>query len=602
MAKISIGFKFKGNKLDNSTYALGIRVREGAYYDKLFLIQMWGNKAFWDAKKRCFKDKQPHYQTLNKGLLKWQKKIDEATAKSQANEFTAEMVYNYISGRTDAKTLDNYVETHYKNTFDKTKYNNTKGRLRFFKQALNIKNPLLFTDITLPLIKKYQRIQQKRIKEQEISATTASAYVTNVMSICNEAYTEGAISEEINIPKKYTKFEKLYTGENNSNTTRELRTAIDNCHTMQRWEAVATWLLMFGMRGIYQADIPVIGEGILMEDSGSDKMMPFKKVTANKRSNWTNATLWLDHRRRKKGDMPMFIKLNRSLMLLIEKLKYSYMYTHADYKIGGKYIVSDVNDRVSIVKYDIAEYPKKHHSLWRNRGKLLKQIHPELVRFKDARKTFFQLAEQIDNTLTAKQLCGQTVDSLASNFYSNYKNKGIVEKIDKLHDKVLREFNFNGLVTELIKKYHELVDTTQAPKWLLKQSAVIQEGKEWRVLVGFVNRKPQFQTIDKKYKRFLDDDSIKEGYWSDIEEEKPLHNIIDRIGKLTYSKQMSEIDGAEKKLAKLLSKVDNAKKKEIEQLEVGAKREELQIELDTALKKEDYKKCAKLRDDIEALV
>ena len=42
MAKISIGFKFKGNKLDNSTYALGIRVREGSYYDKLFLIQMWG--------------------------------------------------------------------------------------------------------------------------------------------------------------------------------------------------------------------------------------------------------------------------------------------------------------------------------------------------------------------------------------------------------------------------------------------------------------------------------------------------------------------------------------------------------------------------------
>ena len=404
--------------------------------------------------------------------------------------------------------------------------------------------------------------------------------------------------EEIKIPNKYTKFEKIHTGENNSNTTRELREAIDNCHTMQRWESAATWLLMFGMRGIYQADIPVIGEGILMEDSGSDKLMPFKKVTANKRSNWTNATLWLDHRRRKKGDMPMFIKLNRSLMLLIEKLKYSYMYTHTDYKIGGKYIVSDVNDRVSIVKYDITEYPKKHHRLWANRGKLLKQIHPELVRFKDARKTFFQLAEQIDNTLSAKQLCGQTVDSLASSFYSNYKNKGMVEKIDALHDKVLREFNFNGLVTKLIKKYHELVDTTQAPKWLLKQSAVIQDGKEWRVFVGFVNKKPQFQIIDKKYKRFLDDDSIKEGYWSDIQEEEPLTNI----GKITFGKQMSEIGGAEEKLAKLQSKVNKAKKKEIEQLEVGAKKEELQIQLDEAVQKEDYEECAVIRDKIAELV
>ena len=174
----------------------------------------------------------------------------------------------------------------------------------------------------------------------------------------------------------------------------------------------------------------------------------------------------------------------------------------------------------------------------------------------------------------------------------------MVEKIDALHDKVLREFNFNGLVTKLIKKYHELVDTTQAPKWLLKQSAVIQDGKEWRVFVGFVNKKPQFQIIDKKYKRFLDDDSIKEGYWSDIQEEEPLTNI----GKITFGKQMSEIGGAEEKLAKLQSKVNKAKKKEIEQLEVGAKKEELQIQLDEAVQKEDYEECAVIRDKIAELV
>ena len=542
-------------------------------------------QKFWDSTSSKVTDKHPQYKQVNLGIVEWRKRILEIQSKYDSKQnYRFEDALNELTGRADAKSLDNYVESHYKSTFDKTKYNDTKNCLRFFKLALNIKKPLLFTDITLPLIKKYQRIQEKKVKAQEISSVTAKKYVSGVKSICNEAYTEGAISEEIKIPKKYTKFKKVYTGENNSNTKTEISSAIDNCHTMQRWESVATWLLMFGMRGIYQADIPVIGEGILMEDSGSDKLMPFKKVTANKRSNWTNATLWLDHRRRKKGDMPMFIKLNRSLMLLIEKLKYSYMYTHADYKIGGKYIVSDVNDRVSIVKYDIAEYPKKHHSLWRNRGKLLKQIHPELVRFKDARKTFFQLAEQIDNTLTAKQLCGQTVDSLASNFYSNYKNKGIVEKIDKLHDKVLREFNFNGLVTKLIKKYHELVDTTQAPKWLLKQSAVIQEGKEWRVFVGFVNHKPQFQTIDKKYKRFLNDNSIKEDYWADLQEED---NTMPRV---------------EQRLAKFYSKMKEAKKKEIEQLEVGAKKEELQIKLDEAVQKEDYEECAVIRDKIAELV
>ena len=577
---IRIGANWRTEK--DGTNVLAIRVREGRDFYKVFYTSIRVYKKNWDSKKELCTSKHKHYEIINEGLISYKDKINKAVAKYQSGKFTVEMAYNYISGKTDAKSLDNYVESHYKNTFDKTKYNNTKDRLRFFKQVLNIKKPLLFDDVTLPLIKKYQRLQQKRIKEQEISATTASAYVSNVMSICNEAFTEGAIQEEIKIPSKYIKFEKLHTGENYSNTTKELFEAIEGLHTMQRWEAVGQWLLMFGMRGIYQADIPSICEGILMEDSGSDKNMPFVEITKNKLNNWYNATLWLDHRRRKRGNMPMFIKLNRSLIALIEKLKYSYMYTHTDYQIGNKYIVSDVNDRVSIMHYDVAEHPKEHHSLWRNRQKLLKNIHPELVRFKDARKTFFQLAEQVDNTLTAKQLCGQTIDSLASNFYSNYKNKGIVEKIDALHDEVLREFKFSELVSRLVKKFHELVETTQAPKWLLKQSAVFQEGKEWRVLVGFVDRKPQYQTIDKKYKRFLNDESIKDGYWADLDG--------------------NNINQDDKTLENLFVKMDLTKKVEIKQLENSAQLEELQLKLKQYENEQEYLKCAEVKKQIEELV
>jgi hypothetical protein len=337
---------------------------------------------------------------------------------------------------------------------------------------------------------------------------------------------------------------------------------------------------MFGMRGLYQADIPMISEDILMEDTGSEKMMPFKNVTENKLSNWTDMSLWLDHRRRKKGHMPMFIKLNRPLLLLIEKLKYSYMFTHVDYKIGDKHIVSDVNDRVSIMNYDITKFPTAHKSLWRNRQKLLKTIHPELIRFKDARKTFFQLAEQLDNTLTAKQLCGQTVDALASNFYSNYKNKGIVEKMDALHDKVLREFKFSEIVTKLIKKFHELVEVGKAPKWMLKQSAVIQEGKDWKVLVGFEDRKPKYEKIPTKYKRFLNDQSIKDGYW-----------VFDDIKKANTNKAQE-----------ILRKAKEERAKEVEQLETSATKEELQLQLDTLVKQEKYEDCARIKKQIDALV
>tara|TARA_B100000780_G_C21014341_1_gene406288 strand:+ start:250 stop:393 length:144 start_codon:yes stop_codon:yes gene_type:complete len=47
-----------------------------------------------------------------------------------------------------------------------------------------------------------------------------------------------------------------------------------------------------------------------------------------------------------------------------------------------------------------------------------------------------------------------------------------------VHKKVLREFKFDQLVISLIKKFRELVKDDKAPKWLLKKSAVMQEGKE----------------------------------------------------------------------------------------------------------------------------
>ena len=203
------------------------------------------------------------------------------------------------------------------------------------------------------------------------------------------------------------------------------------------------------------------------------------------------------------------------------------------------------------------------------------------------------MAEELDNTLSAKQLCGQTVDSLASNFYSNYKNRKIVEKMDALHDKVLREFKFSEVVTKLFKKFHDLVEVGKLPKWLLKQSAVIQEDKEWKVLVGIENGKPIWEVIQTKYKRFLNDNSTKEGYWADIREDE----IHPAVGEITFTKPMSKIGGVEH----MLSKMNETKKKEIQQLEASTKREELQLKLDKLVEQEEYEKCAEVKKQMDAL-
>ena len=140
---------------------LFIRLNEGRENRYAFNTGIRIFKKFWDSANSKVTDKHPQYKQVNLGIVEWSKKILEIQSKYDSKQnYRFEDALNELTGRADAKSLDNYVESHYKNTFDKTKYNNTKDRLRFFKQALNIKKQLLFEDIDISLIKKYQRLQQ----------------------------------------------------------------------------------------------------------------------------------------------------------------------------------------------------------------------------------------------------------------------------------------------------------------------------------------------------------------------------------------------------------------------------------------------------------
>ena len=242
---------------------------------------------------------------------------------------------------------------------------------------------------------------------------------------------------------------------------------------------------------------------------------------------------------------------------------------------------------------------------------MLKQIHPELVRFKDARKTFFHLAEEEGDTLQAKQLCGQIVDSLASNFYSNYKNEGMVKKVDELHMKVLQKFKFAEIIRKLFDKFTEIVKTGKdAPLWLLKESAVFKDDKGWKVLTGFSDRKPDYNYIDKKYHRFFDDDSLNEGYWAkENTEAKDFDLIFKKIAEIDKKKHIKNdkkeaIDDnrtIEQAVQKVLQKREEARQEENNVLDNQQKIERLQLQLEASVRKEDYIKCAEIQKEMKEL-
>ena len=49
--------------------------------------------------------------------------------------------------------------------------------------------------------------------------------------------------------------------------------------------------------------------------------------------------------------------------------------------------------------------------------------------------------------------------------YSKYNTEVQVEKLDKVHDEVLREFRFSEVVSKLISKFYELVNSNKEAKF-----------------------------------------------------------------------------------------------------------------------------------------
>ena len=597
--QISIKFYFQSYSDSKGENKLNLRVSQGRENRTYIPTSIKLNKRLWDAKNELVGNKHPNSKILNNKVVELKQKRDEAIAKYQASTdnkpFGFLSVCNYMQGKQDVTSLDTYVDTYYITSRDKATYTNTKQRLNAFKHQLNIKadDNLLFEDVNNVLFTKYRNVVDKKIKNEEGSTTTYRAYLQTVLSICKEAYDNEHIDKEVKISNKNKKFKNVDYGENPSNSYKEVEEAINSVTTLQRWEAVAQWLLMFGMRGFYPADIVKMNEGQLYKNAFNGKRVPFVKVEENRRKDWVENNLWLDFRR-SKSHMPMFIKLTPSIIKLIEKLKYSYMVTHTDYQIDNKYIVADVNKRLSILEYDVSEayeeieekentklkINNKHKSLWRNRQKLL-PLFSSLKRFKDARKTFYQLADDITDELTAKKLVGQTTDALSKNFYAKYNTEMQVQKIDKAHRQVLLEFKFDKLVLMLMKKFNELVEKdNEMPNWLLKQSAVLKNGDEWRVLITDVQKsKPVFATIPAKYKRFLDDKSSDENYWV-------LENEDESYIKETMKK---------------LSKTKDAEEIELEKINKEVKKADIQIELNKAVEKENYEEAGKLRDKLKEL-
>ena len=85
----------------------------------------------------------------------------------------------------------------------------------------------------------------------------------------------------------------------------------------------------------------------------------------------------------------MFIRIFNDVRTVLEKVKYTIIYTHAGKEILGKDIVTGMNDRYSILKYDSKTAVDDHKQLFRQRSNKFKELGLD-IDFASARRTFSQ--------------------------------------------------------------------------------------------------------------------------------------------------------------------------------------------------------------------
>jgi hypothetical protein len=241
---MTLSFIFKGIRKDG-TAQLYIRFKDGSLdrADNDVRIKIEGVYIIPKLWNKTFSQVEPSHSNS----LAINNKITEYKTKMLSNEESAQSIKEYIRS----------IFSLYK---EKTHVDNCMETVITVANHLKIKD-LIFNDITE---ENFMRLR-KKILENGGSPHTYNTYYNNIKTVCNHA-----------VKKKYTfqtfEFDPSWKAkvppmpDNDSAVPDMIRFAIDNITikgeyrrnflaTLMEIEAVAHWLLMFSLRGVYPSDL-----------------------------------------------------------------------------------------------------------------------------------------------------------------------------------------------------------------------------------------------------------------------------------------------------------------------------------------------------------
>ncbi len=394
-------------------------------------------KKYWDKKKQRVKASYYNYKILNHTLDELGLKIRTAQDKFHSKQYTEQQVVLFLEGKTNFDSVDDYIETEIKNTRSNPTYIDYKNAINSLKLYTGFENEKIkFEDVNYSLLDKFKR----NSKKNGVAGSSFNSYLTKVRAVFNDAYNKGYIYDKFIIHKnlKASVIKKPIQ----TCTSKDFENAIKKVKNIYDAQALGLYLLMFSTRGMYSADIV------------SFKTTNFENFNKN---NFRGIDFfliedydYLIHRRSKtknRNNEDMYIKIDETIMSLIQTLKTTFIYTHHNTK---PHILAPREDCLAIFNYDVESDYRLHKNVWDTYSKRINKMLGHS--FKTARKTFNTYALELKVSDTIRRvLLGHSDESMLSH-YDNLNTEEIRQQVEQAHSSILNEFKVSKLIELLEEK------------------------------------------------------------------------------------------------------------------------------------------------------
>lgn len=408
-----------------------------------------------DTRSWRVKVSNANQKELNISLEDAKDKISKALTRFETKQFTYQQVVSYLKGEIDYGSVDKYINSVIKESRTSYTYLDYKATLGAFKKHLNIDEKTSISFLEFSSFEMLDRFKRTALNNG-LAGATINSYFNKIRAILNDAFNKGYIYEKFTL-KRGLKVNAKPSRKIETITSEEFESAIEKVTDIYDAQALALYLLMFGLRGMYLTDITALKDAEY-KCNDFNKKDPYEDI-------FNDGNKYIIHRRVKtknSANDDLIIRIDIMIPLIIDTTKKLFRITHSN-----RNIISD--NKLALFDYDLKDNVI-HKNVWDIYQRRVKSLVG--YSYQTARKTYNTFATELEVSNTIRDiLLGHAPQSINERHYINRRTIKISEKVQQAHTEILEDFKFEHLSMMLFRRLYDFLkekDQKQIIKVLAK--------------------------------------------------------------------------------------------------------------------------------------